>query len=96
MNDPFLRCRSIGHAWYDCDADRPGSWGTPFAVRCERCSTYRQFNLDSNGDVVGRRYQYPEGYSYTHGETPAKADFRLALLAERLEAMRDTRLRAIG
>lgn len=95
MAERYTRCRALGHAWFEADSTRalPAVRGaTPVTLRCERCMTERLDLIDANGDLARpRRYVYPDDYRYATGTLPAKGDFRLALLALRLQETRQAR-----
>jgi len=91
-NTNYTRCRTIGHAWFDCDSDWKSQLGTPFTVRCERCGAERRDSVSrSTGEVLNRNYTYPPSYAYARNATPTKNDFRLALLSLRLKERRQAR-----
>lgn len=93
MAERYTRCRTYGHAWFEADSNRTLSAvrATPVTLRCERCMTERLDLIDANGDLASRRYVYPDDYRYATGTLPAKGDFRLALLALRLQETRQAR-----
>jgi len=88
IDDAYVRCRSYSHAWdeyFPIDLDPP-VYGWRLSLRCTRCATERHDNLGFNGQLLNRRYIYPEGYS-TRGIT--RTQFREALyvkLRAKLEA----------
>lgn len=58
----MLECRELGHAW------RPHTarWNEAERVydrtlKC-RCGTFRIETLSRRGEIISRRYEYPEGY----------------------------------
>lgn len=68
-------------------------------TRCERCDIERRDEVNRHtGDVESRRYQYPDGYLFSHDsdddELPRRVDFRLAWIGEQVEAQRDKRRKA--
>ena len=80
----FVECRTGGHAWdWFVPSGRQPKWGTWFALRCDRCGTERFDTLGIYGQLVGRRYDYPEGYQYAKGEeVPTRDDFRKDLVGK--------------
>lgn len=80
MNIVFEECKGpLRHAWFDAPTDwTPPFPGTPFTLRCERCGTERRDVYDLRGDLMLRRYVYPDGYRYAVGDEP------LTLAARRL------------
>lgn len=81
----YTRCGTYGHAWFEADSDWNTDKGTPLTLRCERCMTERRDAIHpSTGELVTRRYAYPDGYRYSAGERPDRDHFRLALIALRL------------
>ena len=87
----YTRCRTFGHSWFDCDSDWKTDLGMPLTLRCERCMIERRDTIGFYGQLVTRRYTYPQDYRYSRGERPSRNDFRLALLALRLKETRATR-----
>lgn len=68
-------------------------------MRCIRCTTVRQdWVYYTTGELVGRSYVYPDGYSFDEFEgVPTRQDFRQMLFAEHLHEQRQTRrLRSVG
>lgn len=94
----YVTCRTLGHAWDPIPADAPAPYGDPFWLRCVRCTTIRMdFCTFSTGEVIGRRYTYPDGYQYVREldeEAPTRQDYRRILFAEHLSNVR--RLRAVN
>jgi hypothetical protein len=98
LRPDHTRCRTIGHAWYEVDSDwakseGAASFGTPVTLRCDRCTTERRETWDRHtGDLATRYYVYPDGYQQRWGGNfPTRADFRLALLAIKLNEKREDR-----
>lgn len=82
----YVRCRTLGHAWFDVDSTWTSPFGTPMTFRCERCGSERRDVIDQWGGLRARTYHKPRGYDLSRGEDrPARADFRLMLLAIRGE-----------
>jgi len=82
----FIRCNTFGHAWFDYDnSDWEPEWGEPLVLRCERCGSERRDTIGSNGNIVGRHYFHPDGYAYAKGTRPTRSEFRILLLAKKIE-----------
>lgn len=81
----YTRCGTYGHAWFEADSDWADDRGHPLTLRCERCATERRDVFSkTTGELIGRRYVYPDGYHYSAGSRPSRDDFRLALITLRL------------
>lgn len=84
--DPFISCRTFGHAWetFTPTFYRPGNrtWKYRISLLCIRCGTERHDGIDGYGDVASRYYLYPEGYSYLEDEMPTRSEFRLMMLKD--------------
>jgi len=89
----FYRCYTLGHAWYDYDDTGPAPiTGTPLMLRCERCGTNRRDVVqDGTGELIWRRYDYPDGYKYGSEARPTRSDFRVMLLQQRIDETRKSR-----
>jgi len=82
----YVRCRTIGHSWFDYDSLWTPQFGVPLTLRCERCGTERRDTLSSYGQLLARHYHKPQGYDLTKGEPRlSRDDFRMVLLAIRQE-----------
>jgi hypothetical protein len=73
LQDAFLVCRTIGHAWDDnphaeVDSDLFKASRGCLALRCTRCFTERFDYLDNQMAVFQRYYRYPQGYEGIKGE----------------------------
>lgn len=91
-HEVFVRCYTFGHSWHDYDSNWKPSFGTPLTLRCERCTTERRDTIGASGNVVGRHYHYPPGYRYGRGEgRPTRDEFRVMLLAKRIQEQRQRR-----
>ena len=85
-HQPFIRCRTLGHAWHDYDSNHwKASFGVGLTVRCERCGMERRDTVASvTGELVTRHYVRPPGYQYTKdAPAPTRSQFRLMLLGIR-------------
>lgn len=88
----FVRCQTIGHAWFDYDSsDWKPEWGDPLVLRCERCGSERRDSIGSSGDIVTRSYHHPDGYSYAKGTKPSRAEFRRMMLEQKIREARAAR-----
>lgn len=94
----YVLCRTIGHAWDEIAAEKAAPYGEPWWLRCVRCTTIRMdYVTRSTGELLGRRYQYPDDYKHVADEmfpdaAPTRQDYRQMLFAEHLSNVR--RLRA--
>lgn len=80
--------------WDDQEASdkRRPLFGFRISWRCVRCTSWRHYIIDANGDVASRGYDYVAGYQYARGETvPSKAEFRVMLLREQAAERRRAR-----
>jgi hypothetical protein len=81
---PFIRCRTLGHSWFDYDSNWTPKWGTPLTLRCERCGMERRDTVSFvTGQLLNRRYKKPDNYGYGRGESPTRSEFRRLLLEMR-------------
>ena len=88
----YIRCNTIGHAWFDYDnSDWKPMFGDPLVLRCERCSTERRDTIGASGQIIARHYFHPEGYKYARGTKPSRAEFRRMLLMKKIEEGRSKR-----
>ena len=78
----FDRCRALGHAWYETEADRTPPFGFYFWTACESCGTIRKDIRNRWGDLLARSYEYPDDYKDTEGHT--RQDWYARLMAPRL------------
>lgn len=96
-NYAYSDCRLLGHLWHVVPSDWKATIGHPMTVRCERCNIERRDQIGSNtGEVVARKYQYPEGYLFHREngtELPRRDDFRLAWLEHEVTKVRQHRKR---
>lgn len=76
LNNEFLRCRVIGHAWDEVDGifDRPPSFGVAYDLRCTRCGMIaRDIISEWTGErLSSRRYVQPTGYAHKKDELPPR------------------------
>ncbi len=87
----YTTCRSIGHMWIETDVETAPQWGVPLWLRCERCNSVRKDVYDINGNLSHRSYAHSEGFLRQWGsDRPTRHDFRMILLAKRMEALRQS------
>ena len=94
----YRRCRLIQHRWDIVDTN---DWqldpavlrhALPMQLRCTECDMVRRDLIEKGtGDVVGRRYIKPVGYSLPRYETPTRAEFRKAWLDDQVAKIREER-----
>lgn len=79
---PFIRCRTLGHSWFDYDSNWTPVLGLPLTLRCERCGMERRDTVAPHtGALITRHYTPRPGYHYTKGtRAPTRSQFRLMLL----------------
>lgn len=85
LKPEFLRCRTWGHVW-DTFAPThlpPPPYGWRESVRCTRCVTERHRLVDRKGEIMGVKYDYPDGYLLVAGTGRlVRADLRVSLFEE--------------
>jgi hypothetical protein len=83
----YTTCYTLLHAW-----ERHASMGAPewpdctggvLGLRCVRCGTERYDGLDQWGEVVRRKYEWPDGYRMTADEKPTRQELRLVIIKRR-------------
>ena len=81
----YVRCRTIGHSWFDYDSTWTPQFGVPLTVRCERCGTERRDTVQATtGRLLTRHYYKPSNYDLQKGEVRlTRDDFRMILLTIR-------------
>lgn len=87
-------CKLFGHAWYEVPSDwTPLGGGTPMQFQCDRSGCIkREIWGEMTGEVISRRYEYPEGYVYARDEErPSKGDMRLEYVLRQITEARKTR-----
>ena len=87
----YLRCNTLGHAWFDYDSNWTPQFGTPLTLRCERCAMERRDSINDHGDLLTRHYTRPPHYRYPKGGRPTRSEFRVMLLVQRLNEQRESR-----
>ena len=84
--DPFLTCRTFGHAWKltRTGVDLEGSSMVLLTLTCRSCGTKRTDIVGRHtGRLASRRYDYPEGYR--HKTKTARTEYRIEFLSRTLE-----------
>jgi hypothetical protein len=81
----------------------PSDWvatygGEQMTCRCERCGTERRDTIGTNtGEIVSRRYVYPDGYLYGRDDYKPTADeVRLMWVTRHIEASRKAATKRAG
>jgi hypothetical protein len=79
-----MQCRSLRHSW---DFFTPVQWSPGYGLmtqardrlhlRCLRCGTVRHDGYDKDGELLARRYDYPDDYKIDVDERPTTAQLRL-------------------
>jgi hypothetical protein len=64
MRANFIQCRDFGHSWRPFTA----TWDPDYnvyktALRCSRCFTKRFRDISRDGQQLGNRYDYTDGYT---------------------------------
>lgn len=77
----YVRCRTLGHSWFDYDSNWTPEFGTPMTLRCERCGMERRDTVSDWGQLLARHYYKPNNYDRRRDEdSMTRADFRMLLL----------------
>jgi hypothetical protein len=78
------------HVWYDYEYELDLSAYVDFwlSSRCDRCGTIKTEGFDPIGDLVIRRYVYPEGYHDDIEDRPTPNQIRLMRFKKRNVAKR--------
>lgn len=96
----FTECHGlIRHAWHIVPSDWTSRFGgEQFTVRCERCGTERRDVIGTHtGELVTRRYIYPDGYLYGRDDYKPNADeVRLLWVKRHIEEAQATTKRRRG
>lgn len=91
----FTDCKGpLRHAWdhHDGSGFGPAPFGTPLHMMCMRCGTVRRDLINRfNGELLSRRYYYPEGYRDAQEERPSGDYLRLLALDKNLQAQKRNR-----
>lgn len=63
LPDAYLDCRSLGHAWQECEPDRPAKFGELHVYQCLRCLGIRDDLISHKyGEILSRGYRHAPGY----------------------------------
>lgn len=73
LEDAFVLCRTLGHAWEDnphvtVDSTWFRTAKGVLTLRCHRCGTERIDYLSQAMEVVSRMYRYPDNYTTIVGQ----------------------------
>jgi len=84
LPDAYLDCRSLGHAWQECEPDRPAKFGELHVYQCLRCLGIRDDLIaHSYGLILSRGYRHAPGYMQAKPEDGTRMYSAAALRAER-------------
>lgn len=73
----YYECRHLGHSWDDIPVTQRPPWGVYLWLRCERCTTERHDIINQfSGELMSRKYHYPEGYKLSRDEKPSIEELR--------------------
>lgn len=73
-------CRFLRHAWDQftpIDFEHRGLWRRAIHLRCPRCGTTRHDALDVHGELLTRKYEYPDEYKMDRDERPTAEQLRM-------------------
>lgn len=92
----FWECRHLGHSWDDIPVTKKPPFGVYLWFRCVRCTTERHDIIQghSNGDLLSRKYHYPDGYKVQRDERPSIEELRVHQLKLGKRRRRGDQLRA--
>lgn len=63
LPDKYLHCRELGHLWRPYSGGRFAEGdGFTRILKCHRCRTKREQEIDGRGMILANKYIYPEGY----------------------------------
>jgi hypothetical protein len=63
LSNQFLHCRELGHLWRPYSGGRyEENGGFSRILKCHRCKTKREQEIDNRGLILSNKYIYPEGY----------------------------------
>ena len=84
LPDAYLDCRSLGHAWQECEPDRPAKFGELHVYQCLRCLGIRDDLISHRyGEILSRGYRHSPGYMQPVPEDGTRLFSAAALRAER-------------
>jgi hypothetical protein len=87
-------CKLFGHAWFNVPVEfQPWQDGTPMQFHCERSNCIKwEIWSELDGEVIARRYVYPQGYVYAEDEyRPNKREMRMAYIEAQISRTRQER-----
>jgi hypothetical protein len=77
MRNDYWECRHLGHSWDSIPVTQRPPWGVSMWFRCERCTTIRYDIINYfSGELMSRRYSWPDGYKMATGEKPSVEELR--------------------
>lgn len=82
VQEEFLACRTLSHAWTYAEVTREGRRYVQ-TYRCTRCNCQRWVKISSQGELEGSGYRYPKGYALTDGGLQGRERGKLRLRAVR-------------
>jgi hypothetical protein len=84
LPDAYLDCRSLGHAWQECEPDRPAKFGELHVYQCLRCLGIRDDLISHKyGEILSRGYRHAPGYMMPVPEDGTRLFSAAALRSER-------------
>ena len=84
LPDAYLDCRSLGHAWQECEPDRPAKFGELHVYQCLRCLGIRDDLISHQyGEILSRGYRHAPGYMQPVPQDGTRLFSAAALRAER-------------
>ena len=84
LPDAYLDCRSLGHAWQECQPDRPAKFGELHVYQCLRCLGIRDDLISARyGEILSRGYRHAPGYMQPVPQDGTRLFSAAALRAER-------------
>jgi hypothetical protein len=76
----YVRCRTFGHSWDDIPVTETDPDGPQFWLRCVNCHSVRRDTFHRmTGELIRRKYDYPDHYQLSGDEVPTRDEFRLQL-----------------
>lgn len=86
LPDAYLNCRTFRHGPFEPftpsreELPRRISWTRPLGLLCLSCGTKRIDIIGTHGQLVTRKYIYPEDYQLTKETRPTLPNLRLEWL----------------
>lgn len=82
-------CRFLRHAWEvftPLDFPNRGLWRRAIHLRCPRCATVRHDALDVHGELISRKYDYPDEYKMDRDDRPTGDELRMWIFKKNKKA----------